>query len=145
MAAGTDAGGPASRKALWTGRILSGLAVLFRYGCAVLFDAAPLEADEFLRQIAPRIRQPYPEAERETEERDVVEIPGVPTFDEGGDEPQSRNTPRLPESLHRYLPFVTVRTAAHFRTRSRDDAGRARIGSLFRKRRRSSARAWALT
>lgn len=35
MAAGTDAGGPASRKALWTGRILSGLAVLF-----LLFDAA---------------------------------------------------------------------------------------------------------
>lgn len=44
-----------------------GLAVLFRYGCAVLFDATVLEGDEFLRQITPRIRQPLVESERETE------------------------------------------------------------------------------
>jgi uncharacterized Rmd1/YagE family protein len=44
-----------------------GLAVLFRYGCAVLFDVTSLEADEFMRQITPRIRQSYPDAERETE------------------------------------------------------------------------------
>jgi uncharacterized Rmd1/YagE family protein len=44
-----------------------GLAVLFRYGAAVLFDATVLEADEFVRQISPRILQPYGEAERETE------------------------------------------------------------------------------
>ena len=44
-----------------------GLAVLFRYGAMVLFDATALEFDEFLRQVTPRIRQPYGEAERETE------------------------------------------------------------------------------
>jgi len=43
------------------------LAVLFRYGCAVLFDVTPLRADEFIRQIMPRIRQPYSDADREIE------------------------------------------------------------------------------
>lgn len=35
-----------------------GAAFLFRYGVVVLFDVQPLEQDEFLRQLQPRIEQP---------------------------------------------------------------------------------------
>lgn len=35
-----------------------GAAFLFRYGAIVLFDVQPLEQDEFLRQLRPRIEQP---------------------------------------------------------------------------------------
>jgi uncharacterized Rmd1/YagE family protein len=48
-----------------------GVAVLFRYGAVVFFDAAPAGSAEYLRQIAPQIRQPFPPAERETEGLDV--------------------------------------------------------------------------
>src|SRR5437667_8702619 len=43
-----------------------GAAILFRYGAVVLFDVQPLEQDEFLRQLAPRVQGA--EAEREAEQ-----------------------------------------------------------------------------
>src|SRR5690349_5402001 len=43
-----------------------GAAILFRYGAVVLFDVEPLEQDEFLRQLEPRIQAPA--AEREVEQ-----------------------------------------------------------------------------
>ena len=43
-----------------------GAAVIFRYGAVVLFDVQPLEQDEFLRQLEPRIQTAA--AEREAEE-----------------------------------------------------------------------------
>lgn len=42
-----------------------GAAVIFRYGAVVLFDVQPLEQDEFLRQLQPRIQTPNPELEAE--------------------------------------------------------------------------------
>jgi uncharacterized Rmd1/YagE family protein len=48
-----------------------GVAVLFRYGAVVFFDAAPAGSADYLRQIGPQIRQPFPPAERETEGLDV--------------------------------------------------------------------------
>jgi uncharacterized Rmd1/YagE family protein len=42
-----------------------GAAVAFRYGAVVLFDVQPLEQDEFLRQLQPRVQGP---AESETEQ-----------------------------------------------------------------------------
>lgn len=44
-----------------------GLAVLFRYGAAVLYDLTTLDEDEFIRQIMPRVLQPFSDTERETE------------------------------------------------------------------------------
>jgi uncharacterized Rmd1/YagE family protein len=43
-----------------------GVAILFRYGAIVLFDVAPLEEAEFLRQLRPFIQQPYPQPEMES-------------------------------------------------------------------------------
>jgi uncharacterized Rmd1/YagE family protein len=45
-----------------------GAAFLFRYGAVVLFDVQPLEQDEFLRQLRPRIESPVsdPDAEQIT-------------------------------------------------------------------------------
>jgi uncharacterized Rmd1/YagE family protein len=45
-----------------------GVAFLFRYGAVVFFDAAPAGVTEYLRQIGPAIRQPFPQGDRETEE-----------------------------------------------------------------------------
>jgi uncharacterized Rmd1/YagE family protein len=42
-----------------------GAAILFRYGAVVLFDVQPLEQDEFLRQLEPRIQAPAAEPEVE--------------------------------------------------------------------------------
>jgi uncharacterized Rmd1/YagE family protein len=42
-----------------------GVAVLFRYGAVVLFDVQPLEQDEFLRQLQPRVQGPATDAEIE--------------------------------------------------------------------------------
>ena len=42
-----------------------GAAFLFRYGAVVLFDVQPLEQDEFLRQLRPRIQSPNVEPEVE--------------------------------------------------------------------------------
>lgn len=44
-----------------------GVAFLFRYGAVVFFDAAPAGVTEYLRQITPQIRQPFPQGECETE------------------------------------------------------------------------------
>ncbi len=49
----------------------SGLAVLFRYGAVVFFDASPAATTEYLRQIGPQIRQPFPQADQETELLDI--------------------------------------------------------------------------
>ncbi len=48
-----------------------GVAFLFRYGAVVFFDAAPAGITEYLRQIGPHIRQPFPQVERETEVLDI--------------------------------------------------------------------------
>jgi uncharacterized Rmd1/YagE family protein len=42
-----------------------GAAFLFRYGAVVLFDVQPLEQDEFLRQLRPRVQNPNTEPEVE--------------------------------------------------------------------------------
>src|SRR5689334_22245953 len=42
-----------------------GLAVIFRFGAVVLFDVKPLEEDEFLRQLMPRVSKPNTEQEIE--------------------------------------------------------------------------------
>jgi len=52
-----------------------GLAVLFRYGAVVLFDVAPLEEGELLRQLLPLVRLPY--AAPETESLEIRIEPGV--------------------------------------------------------------------
>jgi len=48
-----------------------GVAFLFRYGAVVFFDAAPAGVTEYLRQITPQIRQPFPQGECETEVLDI--------------------------------------------------------------------------
>src|SRR5262245_16057044 len=42
-----------------------GAAILFRYGAVVLFDVQPLEQDEFLRQLKPRVEGTQVEQEVE--------------------------------------------------------------------------------
>ncbi len=42
-----------------------GAAFLFRYGAVVLFDVQPLEQDEFLRQLQPRVQNPATDPEVE--------------------------------------------------------------------------------
>ena len=42
-----------------------GAAILFRHGAVVLFDVQPLEQDEFLRQLQPRVQSPATEHEVE--------------------------------------------------------------------------------
>jgi len=49
----------------------NGVAFLFRYGAVVFFDAAPAGITEYLRQITPAIRQPFPQGDRETELLDI--------------------------------------------------------------------------
>jgi required for meiotic nuclear division protein 1 len=53
----------------------SGIAVVFRYGAAVLFDVDAAEEQEFLRQFRPLVQQPYDRPETETV--DVAVDPGV--------------------------------------------------------------------
>ncbi len=53
-----------------------GVAFLFRYGAVVFFDAAPAGVTEYLRQIGPAIRQPFPQGDRETEVLDIRLEPG---------------------------------------------------------------------
>jgi len=48
-----------------------GVAFLFRYGAVVFFDAAPAGITEYLRQITPHIRQPFPQGEWESEVLDI--------------------------------------------------------------------------
>src|SRR5262245_47509456 len=42
-----------------------GAAIISRYGAVVLFDVQPLEEDEFLRQLRPRVQNPNVEPEAE--------------------------------------------------------------------------------
>jgi uncharacterized Rmd1/YagE family protein len=42
-----------------------GIAVVFRYGAVVLFDVAPMEEEDLLRQLQPRIGQPFDSIETE--------------------------------------------------------------------------------
>jgi uncharacterized Rmd1/YagE family protein len=44
----------------------NGIAVLFRYGAVVLFNVAPLEEADLLRQLQPLVQLPYPSPETET-------------------------------------------------------------------------------
>ncbi len=44
----------------------AGIAVLFRYGAIVLFNVAPLEEADLLRQLQPLVQQPYPVPEMES-------------------------------------------------------------------------------
>ncbi len=53
------------------GTAAGGVAVLFRYGAVVFFDASSAGIADYLRQIGPHIRQPYPQGERETEMLDI--------------------------------------------------------------------------
>ena len=62
-----------------------GLAFLFRYGAVVFFDASPAGITDYLRQIGPHIRQPFPQGERESE---VLEI----RVEDGGRETIEGNT-----------------------------------------------------
>jgi len=48
-----------------------GVAVLFRYGAVVFFDASPAGIADYLRQIGAHIRQPLQQGERETEVLDI--------------------------------------------------------------------------
>lgn len=57
-----------------------GVAVLFRYGAAVFFDAAPAGIADYLRQITPQIRQAFAPADRETE---LLEIRVEPPKESG--------------------------------------------------------------
>ena len=43
-----------------------GIAMLFRYGAVVMFDVAPLEESELVRQLSPLTHQPYPTPETES-------------------------------------------------------------------------------
>src|SRR5436309_11376640 len=58
-----------------------GVAILFRYGAVVLFDVEPLEQDEFLRQLEPRVQSPA--AEREAEQITVRVDPDAKEVLEG--------------------------------------------------------------
>lgn len=49
----------------------SGIAVLFRYGAIVFFDTSPAAIADYLRQIAPHIRQPAAQQEQETESLEI--------------------------------------------------------------------------
>jgi uncharacterized Rmd1/YagE family protein len=44
----------------------NGIAVVFRYGAVVLFNVAPLEETELLRQLRPLVQQPYASPETES-------------------------------------------------------------------------------
>lgn len=61
----------------------AGLAVLFRSGAAVFIGVSPSAASEYLLGIAPRIRQPFPTADRETESLDIRIEPGARETIEG--------------------------------------------------------------
>ncbi|MFM1997199.1 MAG: hypothetical protein RLZZ111_1586 [Planctomycetota bacterium] len=76
-----------------------GVAFLFRYGAAVFFDAAPAGITEYLRQIGPAIRQPFPQEERETELLDI-------RLDPGGRESLEGNTLVLADASLEKLQLV---------------------------------------
>jgi uncharacterized Rmd1/YagE family protein len=77
----------------------SGVAFLFRYGAVVFFDASPAGITEYLRQIAPVIRQPFAQGERETELLDI-------RLDPGGRESLEGNTLVLADASLEKLQLV---------------------------------------
>ena len=62
-----------------------GMAVLFRYGVIVFFDTSLAAGLEYVRQIAPAIRQPFAQADQENEVLDI-------RVDRGGKETIEGNT-----------------------------------------------------
>ncbi|MFM7519909.1 MAG: RMD1 family protein [Planctomycetota bacterium] len=60
-----------------------GVAVLYRSGAAVFFDVTAAGIAEALRQIAPRVRQPLAEAERDTEVLEIAVDPAGRELIEG--------------------------------------------------------------
>jgi required for meiotic nuclear division protein 1 len=60
-----------------------GVAVLFRYGAIVFFDASPAAITEYLRQLGPHVRQPFPPGEQETEVLDIHVDPAAKETIEG--------------------------------------------------------------
>lgn len=76
-----------------------GVAFLFRYGAVVFFDAAPAGVTEYLRQITPQIRQPFPQGERETEVLDI-------RLDPAGRETIEHNTLVLADASLKKLQLV---------------------------------------
>jgi uncharacterized Rmd1/YagE family protein len=74
--------GTVTGASLREGTPATGIAVLFRYGAVVFFDASPAGIADYLRQIAPRIRQAFPQGEQETEALDIrVEAGGKEAID----------------------------------------------------------------
>ena len=67
----TDRTGAAPLVVELLGALDGGLAVLFRYGAVVFYQASPAAIAEYLRQIAPHLRQPFATAEQETEMLDI--------------------------------------------------------------------------
>lgn len=65
------------------GTVGNGLAVLFRYGAAVFFDASPAAIADYVRQITPHVRQPFPAAEQETEGLEIRIEPAAKETIEG--------------------------------------------------------------
>lgn len=61
----------------------NGLAVLFRYGAIVFFDASPAAIADYVRQITPHVRQPFPSAEQETEGLEIRIEPAAKETIEG--------------------------------------------------------------
>ncbi len=60
----------------------SALAVLFRYGAVVFFDAPPATMGEYGRRIAPHVRQPIAQPDQETETLDIrVDAAGKETIE----------------------------------------------------------------
>jgi len=60
-----------------------GVAVLFRYGAIVFFDASPAAITEYIRQLGPHLRQPFPPGEQETEALDIRIDPAAKETIEG--------------------------------------------------------------
>lgn len=76
-----------------------GLAMLFRYGAAVFFQASPAAITDYLRQIGPHVRQPFAVAEQETE---ILEI----RIDPAGKEAVEGNVLVLAEATLERLQLV---------------------------------------
>ena len=68
---------------LGTGDGATGVAVLFRYGAVVFFGVSAAGVAEYLRQIAPHVRQPLAAADRETESLEIRAVPGARETFEG--------------------------------------------------------------
>ena len=110
------------------GTAAGGVAVLFRYGAVVFFDASSAGIADYLRQIGTHIRQPYPQGERETEMLDI-------RVDPAAKETIERNTLVLADVTLQKLQLVadiiakSVSLAHHERNIERQFAAAARPGS----------------